>query len=377
MNIEMISNTTVLRKNNRNRLVKFLCEQTHEVTKQEIATNLHLSMPTVTQNLTELIDETLVVYTKPLSSSGGRKPKGIIINANARIAIGISLSYHHARFIAVNLQGEEIAYEKLEFSLLEDEKSMQDLLDDLECFISKYALEVDKIIGVGITVPGIINQEGFIEFAPALHNGVAKELKMDQSIIPYRVFMENDANAGAYAEWYQEKTKNHVAYLFIERGVGGSILIDGETYRGQNNRSGEFGHMCIQPKGKLCNCGFSGCLEAYCSTDRLSYDLDITLEEFFEDIAKGNEVYKDLLQEYLGYLADGIAMIRQILNSEVIIGGMLAQYLEPHMENLRKQLAKRSPIAETGEYVQLAKHRTKAACTGVALHFITEFIETI
>ncbi|MFI3175615.1 MAG: ROK family protein [Bacillota bacterium] len=377
MNVAMISNTTVLRKNNRNRLVKFLSDQTHEVTKQEIAENLHLSMPTVTQNLVELIAETLVVYTKPLSSSGGRKPKGIIINENAKISIGISLSYRHARLIALNLRGEEIAFEKIPFCFLEEKNITKDLLVILENFIATYQLEVEKIIGVGLTVPGIINQEGYIEFAPTLEKENLTVMKIDETQFPYRVLMENDASAGAYAEWHSEKTKYHVAYLFIERGVGGSILIDGQTYRGENNRSAEFGHMCVQPRGKLCNCGLLGCLEAYCSTDRLSDDLDITLEEFFEGVAEKNETYIQILEVYLDHLADGIALIRQMLNSDIIIGGMLAQHLEPHMEGLRKRLAERLPITETGTYLQLAKHRTKAACTGVALHLITAFIESV
>ena len=91
----------------------------------------------------------------------------------------------------------------------------------------------------------------------------------DQSIrplicsIPYPVSVCNDATSGGYAEWYVQQDSDCMAYISLEGGVGGAILMNGIPYTGLNGRSGEFGHICVQPEGLSCKCGLRGCLEAY------------------------------------------------------------------------------------------------------------------
>ena len=83
--------------------------------------------------------------------------------------------------------------------------------------------------GVGITLPGIIDEEnGMIEVVPVF--GLRKmRLSLLTELLPYPVFVENDANAGGFAEWWNHASFETMAYLFIGKGVGGALLIDGKA----------------------------------------------------------------------------------------------------------------------------------------------------
>ena len=107
--------TTELRKQNRNQVFRIIYDADGPLTKQEIAQRLHMSLPTVTQNLKELFDENILTDAGADESTGGRKARLIKLNKNVYFSVGIELSPKHIRFIAINLKAEELAYEKLEY----------------------------------------------------------------------------------------------------------------------------------------------------------------------------------------------------------------------------------------------------------------------
>ena len=80
-------------------------------------------------------------------------------------------------------------------------------------------------------------------------------------------FVENDANAGALAEWSFGAGRGfrHMVYMTMSTGIGGGIILDGRLYRGPNDTAGEVGHMTIVENGPACGCGKRGCLESLCS----------------------------------------------------------------------------------------------------------------
>ena len=372
-----ISTTTALRKNNRNRIFQAIYHSQTALAKQDIAAALHMSLPTVTQNLAELMELGVIAYSGTLHSTGGRKAKAIALVENARIAVGISLSRNHARFVAANLCAQEMAYKKIEFSFSDTPDFSRALAAELECFLAENALQQGTVLGVGITVPGIVNEEtNFVEFAPTLQT---KRIPLEtfKQCIPYPVYVENDANAGGFAEWWNTRDVASVAYLSVEKGVGGCVLMNGQTYKGNHNRSGEFGHICVAPQGKVCSCGRRGCLEAYCSTDRLSYDLGISIETFFAQLAAEDAACRELWEEYLTHLAVGINTIRMVLDSSVVLGGVLAQHIEPYFDVLQNKVLALNSFSDVSPYMQLCRYRSKSTCMGAALHFIAQFIDEI
>ena len=368
---------TKRRRLTRNQIYQYIYRRSG-CSKQEISDSLGLSMPTIHQNLNELTQAGLVRIDGVGESTGGRRPLQLTINENARFSLGVSVTESHFRIIAANLRLDEIAYQKYGHPHCNNMKDLGSFLTaDLEDFLNRFGLNREKLLGVGIALPAIFNTDRTcVVAAPTLN-------LRDQSIrplicsIPYPVSVCNDATSGGYAEWYVQQDSDCMAYISLEGGVGGAILVNGVPYTGLNGRSGEFGHICVQPEGLSCKCGLRGCLEAYCSSDRISTDLGISVEQFFAGLEAGNLAYQTLWKDYLRHLASALATIRMMFDCRIVLGGYVAQYLAPFLKELRGLTASRDPFDEEAEYISLCHYPKHAVPLGAALHFINLFVEEL
>ena len=160
----------------------------------------------------------------------------------------------------------------------------------------------------------------------------------------------------------------------LESGVGGAVFFGGSPYNGDNLRSGEFGHMCVEPAGLPCKCGKRGCLEAYSSVLRIKNTLGVTLEEFAQGLSAHNPDYELLLHDMLRHLAIGIDNIRMALDCDVILGGLLTEYLAPYMQQLQEYARAYNIFGDSADYIHLSSLRQHSVSLGAALHFIQNFI---
>ncbi|MDP1676417.1 MAG: ROK family protein [Bacteroidota bacterium] len=131
-----------------------------------------------------------------------------------------------------------------------------------------------SISGVGIAVPGLVENPGGILKNPANFKGwdiiaLGDEL---EKMFGMKTVVDNDANVAALAEAKFGSGKDHPDFLFViwGTGVGGGIILDGNIYRGPHGGAGEIGHISIDHKGLKCNCGTIGCVEAYIGQKYLS-----------------------------------------------------------------------------------------------------------
>lgn len=369
--------TTELRKQNRNQVFRIIYDAEGPLTKQEIAQRLQMSLPTVTQNLKELFDENILTDAGADESTGGRKARLITLNKNVYFSVGIELSPKHIRFIAINLKAEELAYEKLEYPFSNTPEYRMVYAKKLEEFLDHFGFSRERLLGVGITMPGIINeQEGIVEIAPVLQLHHMK-LSLLTEVIPYPVYVQNDASAGGVAEWWNYDGPSAMAYVFLGKGVGGALMIDGKPFEGLNRRSAEFGHMCIYPEGKRCNCGRQGCFESYCSSSVLSDDLGLDIKDFFQRLEKKEPRIVEIWDEYVEHLVTAIHNIHMVLDCEIVIGGILTPYLDDYMPMIRTRLKEKAFFPDEERYIHLGRCEGKANCIGVALHFIADFLEQI
>lgn len=369
--------TADLRLINRNRVYRYLYSATGPVTKQDLAQTLSMSLPTLTQNLNELLALGLIDNSEIADSTGGRKPRIISVVPAARTAVGVEISNGHIRLVALDLQVRELGFKVVRRTFRADEDYAAELARTIEDFIDEVGLSRDRFLGVGITIPGIVDSgQEIITTAPTL--GVRTlEAKSLIRHIPYPVHLVNDANAGGFAEWWDRTGVEHMAYLSLSRGVGGAILINGVAYLGVNSRSGEFGHMCIHPGGVPCSCGRRGCLEAYCSTARLSDDLGISLEQFFAGLAQGNGDYARLWEAYLDDLAIGVGNIHTTLDCGVVLGGKLSQFLSGHFDAIDSRLRRLDPNYQEAPYLSVCRYHDRSNGIGAALYFVDRFIRQI
>lgn len=372
---------TERRRQTRNKMYRFIYDAKEPVSKQQIATTLQYSLPTVHQNIAELLDAGLIEPGKILKSTGGRPAVGYQVNSAMKYAVGISVSSTQLRILASDLKQNELGYSAIERQYPGDRSLGKEIAEELGHFLQKNHLDPGKLLGVGVTFPGLLDQKSdTITLSPTLGSRNIS-LKAIREAVPYPMFFENDSTSGGEAEWLslpmKERERDFV-YLFLENGIGGAIFIGGRPYVGQNRRSGEFGHMTVTPGGKLCHCGKHGCLEAYCSALRFTRDLgNITPDEFFEGLHGGNKQYNELWVDVLDHLAIAINNLRMAFDCDVILGGFVSGYLGPYMEDLKIRVAARDSFENEAGYLKLGKYPTKAGMMGVAWHFTDEFISQI
>lgn len=362
----------------RNSIYHYLYNSKEFCSRQILANELGLSLPTVYQNLSELMELGLVCITDEKLSTGGRRVEGLSIVEDARFAIGVSISDDALRISAADLRLNELAYKKVTMRHPENYIAYaQRLRTELDCFIDELEIDRGRLLGVGIAFPGIVSKDGMtLEYAPTL--GLKNvSLKEFGSEIPYEIHIENDANCGGGTERFARDGKENIAYLSIEEGIGGAVFTNGMPYFGDNHRSGEFGHICVEPGGLRCSCGRQGCLEAYCSSRRISTDIGITLEEFFDGIQNRNVDYCMKWESYLYHLASGINNIRMVLDCDVVLGGFMTEYLADSMPRLGEYLAALNSFERSADYLHLSRQRKHAIPMGATLYFITKFLDEL
>lgn len=369
-----LSTTTDLRQLNRNRVYRII-HKSGQLSKQEIARLLGLSLPTVDQNLKELIAEGFVKLEGTFGSTGGRKANAIAVVSGARCAVGLEITSQRIKCVAVNLSGEVLAYDEVKREFSSDEEYFSALGSTVDKFVENNAITAELVLGVGVSVPGVLDAGSEVITAVSLGvNGILVENFVRD--INYPCLAINDANAGGFAELWENENHDCMVYLSVVNGIGGAVLFNQALYTGGEGLAGEFGHMTIVPNGRECDCGKCGCFEAYCSIARLSTDLGITLEEFFEALPQNPE-YGKIWDEYLGYLVIAISNLNMILDCPIILGGALTPFLGAFLPEIHERLAEMSPFGGDKNYFSLSRYGTKANCIGAALRFVSGFIEKI
>lgn len=363
----------------RNRIYRCLYEAERPCTRQALARKCQISMPTLYQNLSELMEEGLVCDSGAARSTGGRKAMRLDIAAEARFAVGVSITAELIRLAAVDLRLRELAYREIPC----EGKAAQVLTEPgqlaaaLEQFLDENGLSQEKLLGVGITVPAIVAPTcDRVIFAPTLH---IKDVSLTERMgeIPYPAYVDNDACCSGFAEWYIRHDLKDMAYLSLESGVGGVLILGGVSFDGDHRRSREFGHICIEPGGLRCNCGQRGCLEAYCSARRVTDELGLTLEEFFGRVEAHDPACETLWYDMLRHLAIGISNIHTAIDCDVVLGGWVSEYLPPYLQALKRYVMDSNPFAEDAEFVHLSTVRRHIAPMGAALNFVLEFVDQV
>ncbi len=217
---------------------------------------------------------------------------------------------------------------------------------------------------VGAGFPGSVDDgKGQFLFAPnmPIHEAPIRELFREYCPIPLR--MGNDANCAALGEFRAGAGKDYrsLVLITIGTGVGTGIILDGKMWTGCNSAGAEGGHISLNPNGPLCGCGRRGCLEAYASASgliRMTVDkmlnykdsllwktaensLDkVNGETVFRAARLGDERAKEVLDEYLGYLGEGILNIINLLQPDVVVlgGGISNADDDLFLEPLKKKM---------------------------------------
>jgi glucokinase len=147
--------------------------------------------------------------------------------------------------------------------------------------------------------------------------------------------MDNDANAGALGEarYGAGRGADPLFYMTLSTGIGGGIVIDGQSYRGADSWAGEIGHLTIRPDGPECLCGARGCLERMCCGLWLERDYGKPAHVLLTD--------PEFVKAYVVNLALGLKAAIMLLNpARIVIGGGIAKAGDALFVPLRGELQK-------------------------------------
>ncbi len=367
------NNMEVKRQNRANTLRCLLrCER---ISQPELAQKLNLSWPTVLQNVKELTAAGLVQEVGAYRSTGGRKAKAYAPVLDARLAAGLDITQNHIGLVLVDLSGEVLRYTRKKRAFALTEEYLQDAGALLEAFLTEQ--ERKKLLGVGISLPGIVSKDGSrLLYSHALDIYDIETSRFSR-FLPYPCSFVNDANAAALAELWRSPETEDLVYLSLSNTVGGAVISGGKLYTGKNLRSAEFGHTTLVPKGRRCYCGKEGCLDSYVSAKILADHAEGSLASFFERLREGDAALQAVWTEYLGMLAVAMNNLRMSFDCDVIAGGYVGAYLEEFGAPLRQMLAQRNTFEPDGSYWRDCTFKLEASAVGAALMQVEAFLQQI
>ena len=341
--------------------------------KAEVSKNLNLSMPTVLSNINDLIAKGIIIETGEYESTGGRKAKSIGINPSYRYSVGIVITANHVGIVLVNLKYEIVKFRRVRMKFSPDTSYCQDLSVLTSEFLKDTEYQ-DRILGIGISIPGIISQKAHLlikSHALQLEN---YSLSFLEQAFDLPVYFENDANAAMMAE-DMNRYKNAI-YLSLNNTLGGAFCIGGKLFQGENQKAGEFGHMILVPGGRKCYCGKKGCADAYCAASALTDEIN-SLETFMEQLKSGDEAAEEKWSEYLDMLAVLISNLRMAYDMDIILGGEVGGYLAEHMLPLGEKVMEYNGFDHDIRYLRNCSYKREASAVGAAKHFLQDFIKNI
>ncbi len=362
------------KQSNRARIARYILHH-KEASRQQLSQELGLSMPTVLQAATDLLDSGILCESGVYQSRGGRKARALSVNAGFRYAAGIDVTANHISYLLLGLDGSMIAADRARCPFAHTPSYWERVVDGLQAFLRRYPGAEGSLLGVGVSLPGIVDSDRSLLNRSHLLHLENVSLKDLEQRIPYPVRFFNDANSAAYAELVG--SSRDAVYLLLSNSVGGAIYYHQAIVVGDCFKSAEFGHMILEKGGRRCYCGKDGCLDAYCSALRLTEGLDERLEDFFARLQEGEPVHKARWDEYLDYLAVAVSNLRMAFDCDIVLGGYVGPFLAADMGELGRRVRAYNKFESDSAYLKACRYPQEAAAVGGALAFVEEYIESL
>jgi len=294
------------------------------VSRAQLARDLGLSGPTLTQATKYLFDRGLVMEVEQSPSTGGRPATLLGLVANAGQVLGVKLAEDHAVGICVNLQSEILWSFEEPFSSRGD-----DAVKELTQLLRKQTKRIKgQLLGIGIGIPGVVSPLDSSTADSTMLGwnrvNVGKQIS-DELNTP--VLLENDVNTLAITESLYGHGRDVSNFLTITlgRGIGMGLVINGELFTGSYG-AGEFGHVTAVSGGPECECGKYGCLEAFASSPAIHaaavtagyISRSTSMSKLWEVARKDKKIANELFKKPAELLAIALANVINVFGPELI-----------------------------------------------------------
>jgi len=341
----------VIKQHNK-QLVLDVIRTRRPISRSEISKITEMSATSVGRIVSELTDEGLVRETSLTSSGVGRKAVMLDIEPSGRYAIGIDIQKKRIVIGLMDFAEQLVASKELKHTSQEAqaEETIALMASSVSALLEERGISSAKVGGIGIGTPGVIDYErGVVQFSSTLGWRDIPLAKRIQEETGLRTVIDNDLKVKILGEYLfgAAQGSDKTVLINVGTGIGSSLIINGDIFRGGSNSAGELGHMTIHPHGNLCECGKRGCLQTYIDESALLGEArkvsDIReIGELFAAVRRNEEWAVEIIDRAAFHIAVTINNIVCLYNPDTVIlsgdlveeFGEILEWLDRHCEQV-------------------------------------------
>lgn len=358
--------------------------------RQDLSAATGLSGASVTNVVRELIDEGIVIEAGQADSDGGRPRALLGMNPEHGYVIGVDVGETRTAVALFDLTMTERA--KAEYPLdpyrHEVDVVVSQILEGLSSVVADSEVAPSSVLGVGVGVPGIIEQRPEVLVHGQTYGWDAVPLgRLLRAGTDLPLHFDNGAKTMGQAEmWFGAgRGARNAVVVLVGSGVGASLISGGATFQGATSSAAEFGHIIVMVGGRRCRCGGVGCLEAYAGAEAIlerygrpttAADQESALAELI-NAAGTSPLAAAIIEETAQYLGAGIASLINMLNPErVILGGWAGLQLGGRMMAEIRESARRHSLRHpfAAASIELGRLGPGAVALGAATLPVESFL---
>ena len=320
------------------RIVRLLSER-GRLSAAEIARHLGVAKSTVSAAVSELRKRELVVEAsaaRPAATGPGRPGHALSLNGRLGTCVGVQIGPRHMHLVVADVSHAIVADKVIEHAFDDGPREAAAMLrGEVERICADNALSFDTLLGVGLALPGPVAHQGDMFLRSSLlPRWAGTELReIFESAFERPIYAENESNCSAIAEmmWGAASDCDDFVFFKVDIGIGGAVVLNRRVVRGIAGAAGEFGHISVDPRGDLCECGNRGCVElragfrAVLRHAQPRFGPDITVERIIELALAGDAGCRRLIEDAAEAAGQGLAAVGAVLNpARVVVGGRVA-----------------------------------------------------
>jgi len=311
------------------------------ISAPELSKWLRISLPTCIALMNDLITSGYVKNIGIGESSGGRKPNLYGLPEDGFYVISCDFSRYYASMTICDCYNKFVTPIIKIDTHIDDPELVEKLFRAAQKLQEENGIQNEKIYGVGVDMPGLIDSKAGINFTikDKKYQNISRDLKKKFNKL---IYIDNDARMHAYGEFHFGAAKGYRDAIIIHWswGLGLGIFVNGQLYSGNNGFAGEFSHIPMIENGDLCICGKRGCLETIASSNTImkrvaqgfeeneisslinqfkNHPNQVTPEDVITSARQGDEFCISILNEVGKAMGRGLSYIIQLLNPQVIV----------------------------------------------------------
>ncbi len=364
------------------------------ISRADISRATDLTAPTVSDVVSNLMEQGLVEEIGYGPSTGGKRPILLSMVDDSRHLIGLDLAREDFRGAVINLRGE--IQHRIDLPLRE--RSSETALTQVHELVDALIEETRRpLLGIGIGAPGLVD---------AVNGVVQRAVNVEWRDVPLRdllharydlpVYVANDCQVAALAEYTfgNNESAKDLVVINVGYGVGAGIILNGQLLHGNPSGAGEIGHVVVEPGGERCQCGNYGCLETVTSSRAIirraraiarsdpqsqlhrfsSLPETITLETICQALHAGDESVGNMIQEVGRSLGIAAANLVGVLGScRILFAGSVTRFGQFLLDAVQEEMMQRAlpPLAQETE-VGLASLGSEIVLVGASALLLTK-----